>query len=194
MTRYVKLTPACWNYGKAVNDFIAACVNRDAMQPVAHWRWLHRCVARLQAAAVDYSLVEGMKLDWPACLRHRRNLGDELQKYQLNIEAAIQCLSSVEHRTRVQGDLPLPETMPIYSETLTVLLNELRCSLLGIHGALLVGYSWWLEGHADDQMRACECWREAFERGWGAQALSFLRVAAMLSSAQGEAWRYDGIN
>lgn len=65
---------------------------------------------------------------------------------------------------------------------------------LGIHGALLVGYSWWLEGHPDDQVRACECWREAFEREWGAQALSFLRVAAMLSSAQGEAWRYDGTN
>lgn len=194
MAPYIEVSPTCRNYGAAVKDFILTCANHNAMAPVEHWRRLHQSVARLYASAVDYSLVEGMKIDWPACLRRRRDLRDELKKYQLDIEPAIEYLSGSEPRTPINSDLLLHEPMQIYSNRLTVLLNELRCSLLDVHSALLVGYSWWLEGHPDDEMRACECWRDTFEKRWGTPALSFLRMAAMLSSAQGRAWLHDRAN
>lgn len=193
MTQDIDPSPACLNYGKAVNAFVAACANPGALPPIVQWRWLHRCVARLYAVAVEYSLVKGRAMDWPSCLRRWPAMDRELSAYRLDIEAAVQSLSGVEPRQRVGREVKMPDQMPSYSTSIPFLLDEMRCTLMDIHASLLMGHAWWLLGHADHKTRACECWRDAFERDWGPRALSFLRVAATLSSLQGEAWRHDDV-
>lgn len=189
MTHDTDPSLACRNYGKAVRDFIAACANQGALPASEQWRWLHRCVARLHAVAVEYSLVEGMRPDWPSCLRRWPDMDDMLSRYRLEIEAAIQSLSVVEPRLRVAGTLRMPDRMPAYSASIPVLLDEMRCNLLDIHASLLMGYAWWQLEHADHHARACECWRDTFEKHWGAHALAFLKVAHTLSSLPGSPWR-----
>ncbi|MGS1015199.1 hypothetical protein ACVCL0_03470 [Rhodanobacter sp. UC4450_H17] len=189
MTPDTNPSPACRNYGKAVGAFIAACANQDARSPIEQWRWLHRCVARLHAVAVEFSLVESRNLDWPSCMRRWPDMDDALRAYRLDVEAAIQSLSGVEPRRRIEGEVRMPAPMPAYSESIPVLLNEMRCDLVDIHASLLMGYAWWLQGHADHQARACECWCRSFETHWGVHALSFLRTAHTLSSLSGSSWR-----
>lgn len=182
-------SPVCRNYGKAVSDFIAACANRGALSPIEQWQWLHRCVARLYAVAVEFSLVEGMNLDWPSCMRRWPEMDDAVRAYRLDVEAAIQSQSGIDPRRRIEGEVRMIDPMPLYSESIPVLLNEMRCYLMDIHAVLLVGYKWWLLGQADQEARACECWRHSFETHWGVHALSFLKAAHILSSLSGSSWR-----
>lgn len=189
MTYSIDPSPACTNYGKAVGDFIAACANHGALPPTKQWQWLHRGVARLYAVAVEYSLVEGLRIDCPACLRRWPDMDDVLGRYRLAIEAALQSLSGVEPRRRAEGTVRMPGRMPAYSASIPVLLDDMRCDLMAIHASLLMGHVWWQLGHADGKERACECWRRAFEAEWGTHALAFLKAAHTLSSLSGDPWR-----
>ncbi|MDE1964088.1 MAG: hypothetical protein KGI42_09335 [Xanthomonadaceae bacterium] len=189
MTHDTESSAVCKKYGAAVCDFIAACANRKALAPEEQWRWLHCSVVRLYAVAVEFSLEVGRNLDFPACLRRWPNMDDALSAYHLDVEAAVLSRARVDPRRRIEREVDLPDQMQAYSTSLSFFLTELRCSLLDIHASLVIGYSWWLLGHADHELRACECWRHAFEASWGASALSFLRIALMLSSSSTGTWQ-----
>lgn len=189
MTHDTETSPACRNYGKAVSDFVAACANQEALLPSEQWRWVHRSVARLYAVAVEYSLIEGMRADWPSCMRRWPDMDNMLSRYRLDIEAAIQSLAGTEPRRQVDGAMRMPDQMPAYSASVPVLLNEMRCDLMDIHASVLMGFVWWQQEHADHQSRACECWRDGFEAHWGVHALAFLKVASTLASLSGSPWR-----